>query len=137
MAADGNIVTVNNVEQGVHRFVVGDALVVGAFDDAYDVVGEFDRLFLLDLEVTDYVDVGRRSDQCDTVEDSLREEYIGHLDYALGAEAVGREIVANGDMGVETLDAEDTDSAEQLCRRNVVDNGAAGQSSYGEMFLFV
>ena len=50
-----------HVEVRLHGFVVGDAFRIVALDDAFDVLGWYDGLLLLHLEVLDDVedDVGR------------------------------------------------------------------------------
>lgn len=91
---------VGNVEVGLHRFVVGDALRIVTLHDATNLTGCLDGLLLNDLIVADDAedDVGGNDREArDLV---VGEELVGHFDDTFAAHFLRGVVDADGDRGV-------------------------------------
>ncbi len=75
MATYDALVAVHNMKTRFHRLVVGDALRIITLHKADDRLRQNHRKFLNHLEVTYYVDNGRRGNQSDSVQYRLREKH--------------------------------------------------------------
>ena len=101
-------------ETGTHRFVVGDALVVVATDDAYKFLGHTHFLLLHHVIIANDAecDVGR--DNRKLVDLVVGEELVGYLDDTLVSHLMAFEVVADGDGGMHLLEVEQADDFEEL-----------------------
>ena len=137
VATERGVLTVDDVEAGSHRLVVGDALGVVALDDVDEVVRQGDVEFLDHLIVSDDVDHDIWCDDSDAVECLLGEDKVCDLDDTLLAHAVAVEVVADGDADLgEVFESEQVDDLKQRLGGDMVDHSAVLQRSHCEFFLF-
>lgn len=125
----------NDIETCGHRFVVGDALGIGAFYDARDGVGKRNGVFLHHVEIADDVDHGVGGDEGDAVKRGVIEFDVGDLDDALRAELGADEVAANSDGMRGVFEAKDADNLEDDIRGDVVDDRAAFEGGHCEFFF--
>ena len=93
-AAEGAVRFVHHMEDGLHRFVVGDANRVVALHDAAQFIGSLHRLLLHHFVVVDDVedDVGGNHREAGNL--SIAEETVADLDDAFAAYFRGGIVVA-------------------------------------------
>ena len=113
-----------------HGFVVGDALRVGALDDADEFVGQGEFAFLYHFVVADDVQLDVGGYDGDAVYLVVGEEFVGYLDDAFLAQFLALEVEADGDVVAHVLQAEEGYYGEELFGGYVVDDGAVLQCGY-------
>ena len=125
----------SHCESCAHRLVVGDALRISATHYPYDLVGQLYVVFFHDLKVTDYIDNGSGGYDGDAVECLLGEKHVGDLYYSLAAHQSRIKVIADRDMGVYALYAEELHNLEQCCARYMVYHCAVAQRRHGKLFF--
>ena len=135
MALEQTGLLVNDVKEGLHGFVVADALRVGAAHDAVKFVRDDDGLLLYHLIITDDVEHYVWRSHRETADFLVGEELVGHLDDTLAAKFVALQIVADGNTALEFTQAQKVDDGEYQMGRNMVDDGAVFKCG-NEKFIF-
>ena len=130
MATENTECLVNNIEDGCHRLIVGDAFRVVALHDAVQFIGGDDCLFLNHLVVMDdtQYDVGSHHRQTGNL--IVGEIAVTHLDDAFLPYFVGRVVETDGHGGGQMGKAKEVDNLEGLVRGDMVDNGAVFDGGY-------
>ncbi len=109
---------------GRHRLMVGDALRVGAFSHADDLLGELHELFLNDLVVADDVEGDIRSNDSKAVDYLIGKKLVGDFDDAFLAEGFAVEVVADGDGPFIIVEIQQLNHFESDFGGNMVDDGS-------------
>ena len=124
MALKGSAFLSEEVETGLHRLIIGDALVIVAFHDAYQLFRHLDFLllhhFIVANDAESYVWCNYRK----LVDFVIRKELIGNLDDALVTHLLALEVVANCDSRMHVLEMKQTYHFKEFGRRYVVDDCA-------------
>lgn len=115
--------------------MVGDALGIGAFDYAHDLLGILDVLFLHNLVILDDVErhVGRNDRE--TANLFVGHPAIGHFDDAFLTERLGFEVRADGDGAGMIVEMENLYDFEGQIGGDMVDDRAILDGRYFEFFL--
>ena len=85
-----------SLEASGYLLVVGHAHRVGAFADAYNLLGDGNLVFLNDLVVLDDVDGGLRGDEGYAVQLVIFEIAVSYLDDAFAAESFALKVASYG-----------------------------------------
>ncbi len=92
---------VGHVEMGGHGLVVGDALGVVAFHDAFNLLRGLDGLLLNDLVVTDDVEDNFRGHDGETRNLVVGEKLVADLDDTLIADFLRGVVITDGDGSLQ------------------------------------
>ena len=106
VAADDALHLIYGVEDGTHRLIVGDALRVVALYDALQCVRSLYGLLLYDFVVLDDAEADVWSHHRQAVDFLVGEILVGHLDDALFANLLRRQVVADGNRSIHLLQLE-------------------------------
>ena len=123
MALQHTVFLADDVEDGGHRFVVGDALRVAAFHDTFHYIGHNDLFLFHHFIVADDVELHVRCYYRKSADFFVAEETVGHLDDAFLAQLLAWQVIADGDVQVRILQAQQAYNGEELVGRYMVNNG--------------
>ena len=126
---------VGNVEMGLHRLVVGDALGVVALYDTLDFVRGLDGFLLDNFVVADNVEDDFRRHNGETRDFGIGEELVRHLDDSLHADLLRGVVESDGDGGLQVEESQEAGHLIGLGSGYVVDNGAVLNGSNEAFFL--
>ena len=130
VATEFEVFLVDDVELGGDGLVVGDAAGVHALDEVVDMVGDFGLVFLNDLVVLDDDDAGHRGDEGYLAEFLFGEEFVFDLDDTLADVFLTCQVVADEDLVVVGLEAEDMGYLIYDIGGDMVDDGAVLDARY-------
>ena len=85
--------------------MIGNALRISAFCNSDDFLRHDKSLLFNDLEITDHIDCGLRSDQSKFVQFVILEELVGDLYYSLFAIQFAGEVDADGDLTLDPAES--------------------------------
>ena len=105
MASNHTILRVDKLKLGFHRLVVGDTFRVITLYNAYDSLRKSHRRLFYHFKIVYDINLCSGSDKRYAVDNIIREESVGNLDYTFCPELFRVEIVANRHMLVKLLDA--------------------------------
>ena len=114
MTLQDTVFLANHVEDGSHRFVVGDTLRVTAFHDTLHHVRHDDLFLFHHFVVADDVQLHVGSHYRQSADFLIAEESVGHLDETLLAQLLAGKVVADGDVQVRILQAQQAYNGEKL-----------------------
>ena len=123
-------------ETCTHRFVVGDALVVVATNNADKLLGHTHLLLLDHIIIPNDAegDVGR--DNRKLVDFVVGEKLVGNLDDTLVSHLLALEVVADGDGGALLFKVKQADDLKELGGWYVVDDCTVLEGSHLEFLSF-
>ena len=137
VAAEHEVLFVDDVEFGGDGFAVGDALGVGAFDEVLDVVGDFGGEFLDDFVVLDGDDGDEGRYEGHFAHFVFGEVFVFDFDDTFAAELGALQVVADKHFVFVFFKAEDMDDLVDGLGGDMVDDGAVLDGGDDEFFLCV
>ena len=136
MALEGTAFFAEVVESGLHRLIVGDALMVVAFDYADEFLGHPHFLLLHHLIVAYDAECDVRRHDRKLVDFIIGEELVGYLDDALMPHLLALQVVTDGDSRTLPFEVEQTDDLKELSGWYVVDDCTVLEGSHLEFLSF-
>ena len=137
MAAEFEILFVNDVEACGDDFGIGDAFGVRAAHKVLDVVGNFGVGFADDFVVLNVDDGRKGSYECYFADFVVREMFVLYFDDSFFAEFSAVEVVADKDFILVFFKTENADGLIDGFCGNVVDDGAVVNGRDDELlFIF-
>ena len=115
---------VGDMEKGVHRFVVGDALGVVALDERAEIVRQAYLFLLNNFVITDDGERYVGGNDGELVEFLVSKETVGNLNDALGAHLARLKVETDGDFGSHLVEVKQVDDFKEAVAWDVVDDGA-------------
>ena len=116
--------------------LVGDAIGVEALHNMLDALRDGHRLLVDDLEVLDFDDGSRGSDEGNLVHVFGFKVLVGSFDKALGAVFLAFYVDAEIHWGADSIQAQDLDNLEHFVGGDMVDDGAILNGAHSQFFLF-
>jgi hypothetical protein len=94
------------MEDGSHRFVVGNALRVTTFHDTFDYIRHNDLLLFYHFIIVDDVQLYIGSHYAQSADFLIGKESVGYLDDTLLSQFLARQVIAYSDVQVRILQAQ-------------------------------
>ena len=137
VAAEHEVLLVDDVEFGGDGFAVGDALGVGAFDEVLDMVGYLGGEFLDDFVVLDGDDGDEGGYEGHFAHFVFGDVFVFDFDDAFASELGALQVVADKHFVFVFFKAEDVDDPIDRLGGDMVDDGAVLDGGDDEFFLCV
>ena len=115
---------VDDVEDGGHWLVVGDALRVTALHDSLHHIRHDDLFLFHHFVIADDVQLHIGSHYREAADFFVAEETVGYLDDAFLAQFLAWQVIADSDVQVRILQTQQAYNGEELVGRYMVNNGA-------------